>query len=73
MALNGDMKTSKDNQTIQSQQQNHEISDPKSLKRRRDADQRILDQFWVICDPNPFKRNKSLKLIIEILIEQNVI
>ncbi|CAG2108933.1 unnamed protein product, partial [Medioppia subpectinata] len=45
--------------------------DRKGVKRRRDADQRILDQFWVICDPNDTKRNKSLKLIVEILVKQN--
>ncbi|CAG2161742.1 unnamed protein product [Oppiella nova] len=45
--------------------------DRKGVKRRRDADQRILDQFWVICDPNQHKRNKSLKLIVDILMRQH--
>ncbi len=45
----------------------------KGLNRRRDADQKILDNFWHICDSSETKRNKSLKIIIEILIKQNVI
>ena len=47
-------------------------SDKKGVKRRRDADQRILDQFWHIGDPKPAKRFKSLQLIVDILIKQNV-
>ena len=67
------MAKSEDTASKRKNQQNEgNPSAAKNAKRRRDADQRILDNFWLICDPNPLKRLKSLKIIIEILIKQNV-
>ncbi len=61
MALNGEHVSHNQKPTI-----------TKSVARRRDADQKILDHFWIICDANESKRNNSLKVIIEILVKQNV-
>ena len=72
MAVTEEMKAEMKTPKRKNQQNEDNSATKKSPKRRRDADQRILDQFWLICDPNQFKRNKSLKTIIEILIQQNV-
>lgn len=55
------------------QKSSQQKSEKKAVKRRRDADQRILDHFWMITDPRPAKRFKSIQMIFDILSKENVI